>query len=335
MFAFFLVSAAFGQNARSEDSLFQIALKQHYGVKPKHLSYQGLSERIDSTLLSNWVGNVKNTKDPTPFLDFLNPDFPEFTQSLTYRFHPDYAKLAHFQNFYRWTQRFHAERFVLINIAANELVFYEKQQPILRMNVIVGTRKNQTPTMATVADAVIVYPYWTATRNIALNEILPKVQQNVAYLRQNNFEVINDKGKVINPYAVDWSELNTSNFNYRFRQGTGCENALGLMKINIQNPYSVYMHDTPHTENSQSLFQREKRFFSHGCIRLQKPLELANLLRPSRNIDQQLMEYCKTNEIPEVIELKEPVPVFVMYFTDYIDQSGEWKSVEDHYGWMK
>jgi L,D-transpeptidase YcbB len=131
---------------------------------------------------------------------------------------------------------------------------------------------------------------------------------------------------------LDWKSFSRGNFPYTIRQGTGCDNSLGLLKINIQNPLSIYMHDTPHTSYSKGLFDREERFFSHGCIRLEKPLELANWLRPKRIIDEALMEKCLINQQPEVIPLSENVPVFLMYFTEFWDENGVLVKVADFYG---
>ena len=312
-----------------------MAFEIKYGHRPKDLNYQKVKESIDSTLIDHWLFNARKSKEPEALLNFLEPDFLEFTLSKKYQYHPDYPKLEEFQNFFRWLQRFEQNKFVFINIATNELVYYQDHLPVLRMKVIVGTAKNKTPTMATLADALVVYPYWTATRNIAINEILPAIKKDSSYLDRNNFVVLDKSYQIVEPNYVDWQSIDASNFKYIFRQGTGCDNSLGLLKINIENPFSVYMHDTPHTERSQSLFNRESRFFSHGCIRLQKPLELAKLLNPVAEIHENLMNECLINQTPKTILLKEKVPVFIMYFTDYINEKGEWKSVRDQYNLNK
>jgi hypothetical protein len=317
--------------AMLEDLAFQLA----FGNKPFLLDYQGLIENIDSTNAKQWIEVAKNSKFIEPLIAHLEPDYAQYSASLLYKFHPNYSRLTDYQNFFRWVNRFDHEAFVLINVPANTLTFYKDNQATLEMNVIVGTNKNKTPLMATEADALMLYPYWTATRNIAVNEILPHVKKDLAYLYKNNFEVLDANYNVISPSSVDWQSLNASNFNYKFRQGTGCDNSLGLLKINIKNPYSVYMHDVPHTEYSQSLFNRDKRFFSHGCIRLQHPLALANFLRPKQPIDQNLLEKCLINQKTTVIDLEKPIPIFIMYFTNYIDSEGKWKSVDDYYKRIK
>ncbi|WP_341225912.1 L,D-transpeptidase family protein [uncultured Arcticibacterium sp.] len=320
-------------NARN--TINELAYQIHFGKTPKLLSYNALKEKIDSSNVEQWLKVATKSSSIEPFLSHLEPDFSEYTSSLKYKYHPDYYKLGEFQNFFRWLNRYKHDSFILINVASNELVFYKNNQPWLSMNVIVGTAKNKTPIMATEADAVMVYPYWTATKNIALNEILPKVKEDISYLDRNNFEVLNEKYQIINPTTIKWDSVNAKNFKYKFRQGTGCDNSLGLLKINIKNPYSVYMHDVPHTVYSQGLFSRDSRFFSHGCIRLERPLDLAKLLEPKESIDDDLLEKCLINQKPRIIELKQNTPIFVMYFTDYIDQNGTWKSVKDYYKIVK
>jgi L,D-transpeptidase YcbB len=314
-----------------DEALENLALQMAYGHKPKLLKYQELDEKVDSTIAQQWLNVAKKAKYIDPLLSFLEPDFAEYTASLNYKFHPNYPDLSEFQNFFRWINRFEHNQFILINVASNTLTLYHKTESILEMKVILGTYKNKTPIMATVADAVMIYPYWTPTKNIATKEILPMVQKDIRYLARNNFEVLDANSKIIDPYKIDWTSLNATNLPYKFRQGTGCDNALGLLKINIKNPYSIYLHDVPHTEHSKSLFEKEKRFFSHGCIRLQEPLKLANLMNPMEQINQNLLETCLINEKPKVIELVKPIPIFVMYFTNYIDKQGEWQKAPDYY----
>ncbi|MGR3809005.1 L,D-transpeptidase family protein [Jiulongibacter sp. NS-SX5] len=314
--------------AQPTDALVQKAFEAKYGHTPKHLNYNGLKAKIDSGMIYHWLAT---TTKPEEHLDYLNPHDLPYIQSLKYRFHQNYDRLNEFQNFFRWKERFNIDEYVLINIANGQLSFHRKDIQPLRMKVIVGTRRHQTPTLATYADAVTIYPYWTATRNISINEILPKVKEDPEYLTRNNFDVLDQQFKVLKADTIQWQNITAKNFKFYFRQGTGCDNALGLLKINIRNPYSVYMHDTPHTQASKSLFAREARFYSHGCIRLEQPLELANALQPQKEIDQQLMNYCLQNQKPQIIPLKKDIPVFIMYFTDCIDENGDWKTVEDFY----
>ena len=312
--------------------LKELAFKTAFGHTPEFLAYNNLSESIDSTKLILWLKVANRATFIEPLMNYLEPDYPEYTASKLYKFHPKYKNLGEFQNFFRWLGRFETEQFVLINVAANTLTYYKNNQAQFDMKVIVGTKKNQTPLIATSADAVILYPYWTATRNISINEILPKVKTDSSYLFRNNFQVLNQNMEILNPREINWQDVNSNNFNFKFRQGTGCDNALGLLKINIENPLSIYLHDVPHQAYSIALFERDLRFFSHGCIRLAEPLIMANTLEPKEAIDKRLLDECLINQKPKLIELKVKVPVFIMYFTDYIDNAGEWKTVSDYYG---
>lgn len=285
----------------------------YFGKAPSHLAYNGLNNEFGEQMCQQW------TKE---FIDLpLLRSLPLIDKSVD--------QLA---NFKRWIVQYDLQKYVIVNIASNELLAYENDSLSLKMKVIVGTKKHQTPVMASYADAVMIYPYWTPTPNIVFNEIIPKVIDDSSYLSRNNFEVLDRKKRIVDPYALDWSSFNRKNFPYTIRQGTGCDNSLGLLKINIKNPYSIYLHDTPHTAYSKGLFDKEKRFFSHGCIRLEKPLEIANWLNPKKLIDEALMETCLLNQKPEVISLQEQVPIFLMYFTNYQDENGEWIELEDYYG---
>lgn len=318
-------------NSTEMELLEKLAFQSLYGTKPSHISYSSLKENIDSTKIKNWVSVASKAKFIEPMYAFIEPDFSEYTASKTYKFHPNYSRLSEFQNFFRWINRFNLENFILINVASGQLTYYKGNHPLLDMKVIVGTSKNKTPRMASTVDAVMLYPYWVPTRNIAVNEILPMVKKDLTYLDRNNFDVLDSWGGIVDPRGIDWISMNSENFSYKFRQGTGCDNALGLLKINLKNPFSIYMHDVPHTKQSLSLFDKEKRFFSHGCIRLEKPLLLANLLHPKEVINENLLSECLLNEKPKLVELEKEVPVFVMYFTDYIDKNGEWKTADDFY----
>lgn len=285
----------------------------HFGKKPKNIKFNGLNTKKGQIITNKWVS------------DFM--EIP-MVKSLPLK----NKTTNEYENFQEWKKQFELTKYVLINIASNELFAYQNDSVVLKMKVIVGTKKNQTPIMATYANAIMLYPYWTPTANIVFNEIIPKIIENPTYLSRNNFEVLNRKYQIIDPNTLDWKTFNRSNFPYIIRQGTGCDNSLGLLKINIENPYSIYMHDTPHTTYNKGLFDKEKRFFSHGCIRLDKPLELANWLNPIKMVDEGLMEKCFLNQKPEVILLREKVPVFLMYFTEFIVKNGESHVYKDHYG---
>lgn len=309
----------------------EFAFTYQYGSPPKLQEYNALLEKTDSLKSKEWAIKFLFATNQLPDLSPLEPQHSTFARLKTL-YNSDAAEsLCEYANFWRWLQRFPKQQFIVINIPSAELTLYEQDEPVLKMKVIVGTKSNQTPVIATYADAVTIYPYWTPTRNITTNELLPKIKEDLTFLDRNNFEVLDKNRQIVDPHTLDWSTFSKSNFPYTLRQGTGCDNSLGLLKINIKNPYSVYLHDTPHTEYSQGLFNREKRFFSHGCIRLEKPLELVNALKPTKKIDTELMNTCLQNQTPQVVQLQTQVPVFITYFTEIINESGEIESFPDYY----
>ncbi|ANH80828.1 hypothetical protein A8C56_07400 [Niabella ginsenosidivorans] len=123
-------------------------------------------------------------------------------------------------------------------------------------------------------------------------------------------QVVNSKGQVPDPYRINWKKFTRQNFPYRFRQSTGCDNALGIMKFNLNSPYSVYLHDT----NLKLAFNFSRRYLSHGCVRIQKPVALANKLL-EEPLDEAFLNAGIKGQQPVIKLLPEPVPVFILYMT--------------------
>lgn len=211
-------------------------------------------------------------------------------------------------NLLRWIKHFNYTNYVVVNAASAMVRYYECDTVKLIMKSVVGTPSTPTPSFAAVCNSIILYPYWHVPYSIAVNEILPIIKRDPGNLNRKNLQVLNKAGKVINPYEVNWSAYSRKNFPYQFRQSTGCDNALGVLKFNLTDPYSVYMHDT----NNKLAFLAGARYFSHGCIRLEKPFELANEFLPGR-IDNGFLEACKRDQKPVTLTIAKPVPVFVVY----------------------
>jgi murein L,D-transpeptidase YcbB/YkuD len=222
-----------------------------------------------------------------------------------------------------------SQRIIVVNIPSATLLVYEKDSVILESRVIVGKRSTPTPTLCSKITEVDLYPYWMAPYSIATKEILPAIKRDIGYLDANGYQVINKNGRVVNPYKVNWQELNALNFPYIIRQSTGCDNSLGLVKLNFYNPYSVYLHDTP----NKSLFSFNKRYFSHGCMRVEKAMQLAHLVLKNHSmaIDTLEAKGCLYNQSPIVVQADEIVPVFVVYNTAWFDSTGRVSFSEDIY----
>ncbi|MGZ8536733.1 MAG: L,D-transpeptidase scaffold domain-containing protein [Flavisolibacter sp.] len=216
----------------------------------------------------------------------------------------------------------------LLNIPSTNFFLYSNDTISLFSKIIAGKPSTPTPTLSSKITEVIVYPYWHVPFNIATRELLPSIQRNIRFLEQGNFEVLNKQGMVVDPYKINWQSLSTSNFPYSIRQSTGCDNALGVLKFNFYNPFTVYLHDTP----GRGLFFMHKRFFSHGCMRVEKPVELASiLLKEKASGIESLTKQCLKDQKPKTIQLPQPLPLIVFYSTAWYNESGEIQFFEDVY----
>lgn len=306
-----------------------------FGHQPRYLEYNSFKENLDTKTIEKALVEIQSGFSLASIIESIEPQSTDYQRYKSYFLQDTSTALAENVNFYRWLNRFSLSKYAVVNLPATELRFYENGEQTLQMNVVVGKPKTPTPRMATAIDAVVVYPYWTPPTSIATKELLPEIQKNIKYLERNNFQVLDKKGNVINPDSVNWKALSAKNFPYTLRQGTGCDNSLGLLKFNLKNPYSVYMHDTPHDEAHVSLFEKEKRFYSHGCMRLSKPVELANLIFDKPIIDEKFMKICLKDQKPKVINLSKPIPVFVIYHTSELAEDNTLIHFEDIYKLIK
>ncbi len=212
----------------------------------------------------------------------------------------------------RWVLYEIEKKFIAVNIAGFELYFVEDGKEILTSRVIVGKEHTKSPIFKDTMQYVVINPTWTVPRSLYPGYI-KKLQNNPGYFAEKNMEVITTKGQNIPIAGKDWSGYTVHNFPYMIRQKAGPSNALGYIKCMFPNKHSVYIHDTP----ARSLFSKDKRAFSHGCIRTQEIRSVAQLLLEPNN------EGWTAEKIDEVIEtrktttisLKERVPVLILYWT--------------------
>jgi L,D-transpeptidase YcbB len=264
------------------------------------------------------IKQLSNIETPEQCMDFLHALEPttlafatikrELCSQLQYPDSHRIKALSASLNYFRWINHFHFEKYVLVNIATAQLFYYEHDSLALSMKTIMGKPSTPTPRIGTRCTNIIVYPYWNVPRKIALTEILPRVQESPAFLDEMNMQVLDAKGHLVEAQSINWKRYNRSNFPFSFRQSTGCDNSLGVLKFNLSSPYSVYMHDT----NLKGAFLESSRYLSHGCIRIEKPIELANLLiGPS--LDSNFLKSCLKDQQPRTVELSKPIPVLVVY----------------------
>lgn len=222
----------------------------------------------------------------------------------------------------RWMADNLGQRHILVNLADFLLKLVDEPQTLLDMPVVVGKPYHRTPIFSHVMTYVEINPYWNVPPSIARNELLPKIKQDVSYLAQNNYVLFSDwssGASVIDPNTVDWSQVNQSSFPYKIRQDSGDGNALGRVKFMFPNRFNIYLHDTP----AKSLFSRPERTFSHGCIRVQDPVKLAEfILRESEDWDRARIETAIASGERTIVTLKEPLPVHIVYLTSWVNKDG-------------
>jgi L,D-transpeptidase YcbB len=206
---------------------------------------------------------------------------------------------------------------VIVDIAGFEVAFVRKGQVAWRAKVQIGKPFRQTPIFKSAIDTVVFNPTWTVPPGILANDILPAARRDPGYFQRKGLDVLDRNGKKVDPASINWKAQKAGTFPYTVQQGPGPDNALGLVKILFPNPYFVYLHDTSHRE----LFEKHERAFSSGCMRVERPLELAALVLndPKGWNAASIGEVIQTGKT-RTVRLKQAVPVLIMYWT--IDPAG-------------
>ena len=233
---------------------------------------------------------------------------------------------------WRWMPRDLGEFHVMVNVPEFMVRVVRDGVPVHETRVIVGTPKNPTPTFSHVMDHVVVNPYWNVPTSIVSEEMLPEIRRNpYGYFGRRGYQVFVRTGNGMrhaDPGSIDWWMVNPRSI--RIRQTPGDHNALGRIKFMFLNQHSVYLHDTP----SKSLFKREVRAFSHGCVRVEEPLAFADAILPVAAPEWNSARLQKLYGGPERrIDLDNPIPVHLSYFTRFVDAEGELRRADDIYGY--
>ena len=211
----------------------------------------------------------------------------------------------------RWVLRTIGDEMVIVNIAGFYLRVVLAGKPVWATRVIVGKTYHMTPIFTEQIRHVVFNPDWTVPRSIVRNEIFPKASANPGYLAANNYVLKSGSG-VVEPASINWSQYTGATFPYGVVQSPGPKNALGLVKFLFPNKFSVYLHDTP----SRDLFGKSGRTFSHGCIRVENPMKLAEIILGDRlGWDRARIDsVVKAGKLRQVT-LPNPFPVLLLYWT--------------------
>jgi murein L,D-transpeptidase YcbB/YkuD len=229
----------------------------------------------------------------------------------------------------RWVFKDIQGEFFIINIAGFKAYFVRDNQLVWTSRVMVGRTYRKTPIFKSAIRYMILNPTWTVPPGILRKDVLPKVRKDPEYIQEQRFAVLDGAGKRVDPASIDWSASAGKNLSYTFRQASGPDNALGRIKFVFPNSHFVYLHDTPHKE----LFDRPERTFSSGCIRIENPLELAELLLNDKEkwSQQKIAEAIATDKT-QTINLPQPVTIMLLYWTVVIDPDGTVNFTKDIYG---
>jgi murein L,D-transpeptidase YcbB/YkuD len=232
----------------------------------------------------------------------------------------------------RWILGNPEERFIMINIADFQLYLIEKDTPVISMKVVVGKPFQSTPIFTARMIYIVINPSWNIPGSIARKEILIKIAKNPHYLADQNIEVLEGRGpqeRIIDPETIDWSGITENALPYRFRQKPGTQNSLGQLKFMLPNSHDVYLHDTP----AKRLFSENVRTFSHGCIRIEKPVELAEyLLRDDPHWTRDALITAIDKGTEQIVQIPHPLNVHFLYLTAWVDEEDTLQFRTDIYG---
>jgi murein L,D-transpeptidase YcbB/YkuD len=230
----------------------------------------------------------------------------------------------------RWILHDLSPEFVLVNVAGFEVYFARGGAVVWRARAQVGKPYRATPIFRAEMSYLVLNPTWTVPPGILAADILPAQRRDRGTLARKGLEVVDMEGRVVSADSIDWSTATPRNFRYMLRQPPGPTNALGRVKFMFPNPHSVYLHDTP----SRDLFERSDRAFSSGCIRVDKPLELAAfLLEGQKDWDRAALDAAIASGKTRTITLTRRVPVLILYWTAWVDAAdGTLQLRRDLYG---
>jgi L,D-transpeptidase YcbB len=234
---------------------------------------------------------------------------------------------------WRWFPQDLGTRYILVNIPDYTLEVVNENRIVMDMRIIVGKRtiRNKvdphTPVFSGRMTHLEINPYWNVPYSIATREILPELKKDPLYLSKKNMFLFSGKGK-IDPTTVDWTKIHEKNFKYQIRQDPGAFNALSRIKFLFPNRFDVYLHDTP----TRNLFKSSERDFSHGCMRIEKPVDLAVYLLndPAEWSENKVLSTIRKGRNRPVY-LPEPIDIHVQYWTAWVDGGGQVQFRDDVY----
>jgi len=233
---------------------------------------------------------------------------------------------------WKWLPRDLGDRYLIVNTPAYDLRAVEEDKTVLELAAVVGRPYRRTPVFSDTMRYMVLNPAWEVPHKLAVEDKLPILRKDPDWAAREGMHVYEGWGsdaKEIDPATVDWSKVTRQSFKYRLRQDPGPANALGRIKFMFPNKFNVYLHDTP----ARELFAKEERSFSSGCIRVEKPLDLAvYLMRGDPRWTREALEQALDKESEFEIRLPRPLPVHILYWTAWAEEDGRISFRNDVYG---
>lgn len=224
---------------------------------------------------------------------------------------------------WRWLPHELEPQHLMVNTAGFEISLMNRDQVVFHKRTVNGRQERQTPSFSSKVTHLVMNPLWTVPRSIAVQDILPQLQQDNEYLARKQIRVYErSEGEwgEIDPVGIEWANYHENNFPFVLRQDAGNSNSLGRIKFHMPNAHQIYLHDTP----ARGLFERPNRAYSSGCVRVEAADQLAQLLveyaeQPQNVWLQQALRSGETQMAP----LAKPMPVYLTYFTSWVDAAGD------------
>lgn len=227
----------------------------------------------------------------------------------------------------RWFPQTLEPRHLFVNLAFQEAVVFDNHKPILSMRTVNGRPTRRTPTLKDEIRYVEPYPTWTVPFSIAAKDKLDLLKSDSGALNSQRIDIFDQNRNQIDPFSVNWFDINRSNFRYVLIQQPGPQNALGLVKFPLTNPWFIYLHDT----NEPQVLKDAARLRSSGCVRLEKPWELVQYLfqdQPEMTKSKLLTSQYRTRPV----FVRKPLPVYFLFLTVDVTEIGEIRFAQDNYG---
>ncbi len=228
------------------------------------------------------------------------------------------------------------EQYIWVNLPAYYLKVWDHDTLVFESKVICGKPATPTPLITSAISDIVIFPTWTVPASIISKDMLPGLKRNPGYLQRKGLYLLNKTGEHIDPFSVNWTKY-SKDIPYRIQQGSGDDNALGVIKFNFNNPFSVYLHDT----NQRYLFKNAVRCLSHGCVRVQEWEKLADYIVRNDSTNAKAAAPLKYNtdsisnwiahKEKHTIDVKNKIPLFIRYFTCEA-ADGSVKFYDDMYG---